>query len=144
MQCSAITGHLDEGRRSVLSSFPAGTRLATNSTETRAPAVMADRAGGTFAEDDMAGRKKTTKNDAEKKVDLPPKGPRNADPLTDAPGAHPIETGVGAAVGVTVGPTEKELVKSLVRCTVNATDGAQGKKLLECARDHEDRDHQYR
>src|SRR5436190_8798427 len=45
----------------------------------------------------MATRKKTT--DKEKKVDLPPKGPRNADPLTDAPGAHPIETGVGAAVG---------------------------------------------
>lgn len=47
----------------------------------------------------MAGRKKTTKNDTEKTVDLPPKGPRNADPLTDAAGAHPIETGVGAAVG---------------------------------------------
>jgi len=34
-----------------------------------------------------------------KKVDLPPKGDRNADPITNAPGAHPIETGVGAAVG---------------------------------------------
>ena len=43
--------------------------------------------------------KKTTKKDTEKKVDLPPKGPRNADPLTDAPGAHPIETGIGAAAG---------------------------------------------
>jgi len=47
----------------------------------------------------MAARKKTTKNDTEKKVDLPPKGPRNADPLTDAPGAHPIETGIGAGLG---------------------------------------------
>jgi uncharacterized protein (TIGR02271 family) len=47
----------------------------------------------------MATRKKSTKKDTEKKVDLPPKGPRNADPLTDAPGAHPIETGVGAGVG---------------------------------------------
>src|SRR5262249_44404492 len=34
----------------------------------------------------------------EKKVDMPPKGRRNPDPITDAPGAHPIETGVGAAV----------------------------------------------
>jgi uncharacterized protein (TIGR02271 family) len=47
----------------------------------------------------MATRKKATKKDSEKTVDLPPKGPRNADPLTDAPGAHPIETGIGAALG---------------------------------------------
>jgi len=33
----------------------------------------------------------------EKKVDLPPTGRRNPDPITDAPGSHPIETGVGAA-----------------------------------------------
>jgi hypothetical protein len=40
----------------------------------------------------------------EKKVDLPPKGRRNADPISDAPGAHPIETGVGAAaVGAAAG-----------------------------------------
>ena len=42
----------------------------------------------------MAARK-----DSEKSVDLPPTGDRNADPITDAPGAHPIETGVGAALG---------------------------------------------
>src|SRR5688572_31526730 len=47
----------------------------------------------------MASRKKTTKGNTDKSVDLPPKGPRNADPLTDAAGAHPIETGVGAAAG---------------------------------------------
>lgn len=35
----------------------------------------------------------------EKKTDLPPKGDRNPDPITDAAGAHPIETGVGAALG---------------------------------------------
>jgi hypothetical protein len=35
----------------------------------------------------------------EKKMDLPPKGRRNPDPITNEPGAHPIETGVGAAVG---------------------------------------------
>lgn len=34
-----------------------------------------------------------------KKNDLPPKGNRNPDPITNAPGAHPIETGLGAAVG---------------------------------------------
>jgi hypothetical protein len=34
----------------------------------------------------------------EKKADLPPKGSRNPDPITDEPGVHPIETGIGAAV----------------------------------------------
>jgi uncharacterized protein (TIGR02271 family) len=47
----------------------------------------------------MATRKKSTKTAKEKTVDLPPKGPRNTDPLSGAAGAHPIETGVGAAVG---------------------------------------------
>ncbi len=39
-----------------------------------------------------------TMMNTEKKIDLPPKGSRNADPITDAPGSHPIETGIGAAV----------------------------------------------
>ncbi|MCI0704085.1 MAG: hypothetical protein L0241_23755 [Planctomycetia bacterium] len=39
------------------------------------------------------------KKDPEKTVDLPPYGSRNPDPITDAPGSHPIETGIGAAVG---------------------------------------------
>jgi len=47
----------------------------------------------------MATRKKVTKKDKEKTVDLPPKGPRNTDPLSGAAGAHPIETGIGAALG---------------------------------------------
>lgn len=34
-----------------------------------------------------------------KKADLPPKGDRNPDPITNEAGAHPIETGVGAALG---------------------------------------------
>jgi hypothetical protein len=34
-----------------------------------------------------------------KTVDLPPRGARNADPITKAPGAHPIEVGAGAALG---------------------------------------------
>lgn len=39
------------------------------------------------------------KKDDKKTADLPPYGPRNPDPITDAPGSHPIETGVGAALG---------------------------------------------
>jgi hypothetical protein len=34
----------------------------------------------------------------EKKLDLPPKGSRNPDPITDQAGAHPIEAGIGAAL----------------------------------------------
>jgi hypothetical protein len=37
--------------------------------------------------------------DHKKTVDLPPKGDRNPDPITDAAGAHPIEVGAGAALG---------------------------------------------
>jgi uncharacterized protein (TIGR02271 family) len=46
----------------------------------------------------MATKKNTTK-DPEKTVDLPPEGSRNPDPVTDTPGSHPIETGIGAAIG---------------------------------------------
>lgn len=35
----------------------------------------------------------------EKSDDVPPRGDRNADPITDQPGSHPVETGIGAAVG---------------------------------------------
>jgi hypothetical protein len=40
---------------------------------------------------------------SEKKIDLPPRGDRNADPITDEPGAHPIETGLGAATAGVAG-----------------------------------------
>jgi len=40
-----------------------------------------------------------TVRNTEKKTDLPPRGNRNPDPITDEAGAHPIETGVGAALG---------------------------------------------
>jgi hypothetical protein len=40
-----------------------------------------------------------SKTDVGKKVDVPPKGSRNPDPITNAPGSHPVETGVGAAIG---------------------------------------------
>ena len=46
----------------------------------------------------MADKGKHIK-DPEKTVDLPPTGSRNPDPITDSPGSHPIETGVGAALG---------------------------------------------
>jgi hypothetical protein len=39
----------------------------------------------------------TTNVNPEKKVDLPPTGNRNPDPITGAAGSHPIETGIGAA-----------------------------------------------
>src|ERR1700678_2073603 len=39
-----------------------------------------------------------TKVSPEKRVDVPPRGDRNADPITNEPGSHPIETGVGAAI----------------------------------------------
>jgi len=44
----------------------------------------------------------------EKSVDVPPSGDRNPDPITNAPGSHPVETGIGAALagaasGVAVG-----------------------------------------
>jgi uncharacterized protein (TIGR02271 family) len=37
--------------------------------------------------------------DPEKTVDVPPYGSRNPDPITDSPGSHPIETGIGALIG---------------------------------------------
>jgi uncharacterized protein (TIGR02271 family) len=46
----------------------------------------------------MAEKHKHDK-DPEKSVDLPPYGSRNPDPVTDSPGSHPIETGLGAAIG---------------------------------------------
>lgn len=46
----------------------------------------------------------TSRTPKTKTVDLPPRGDRNPDPITDAPGAHPIETGVGATLaGVAAG-----------------------------------------
>jgi len=48
----------------------------------------------------MATKKTDTKKtSSKKKVDLPPTGDRNTDPLSGAAGAHPIEAGAGAALG---------------------------------------------
>ena len=68
----------------------------------------------------------------EKKVDLPPKGRRNADPLTDEAGSHPIETGIGAAaagaatglaVGAVAGP-----IPAAVGAAVGAVAGGYAGK----------------
>jgi hypothetical protein len=39
-----------------------------------------------------------TKGSPNKKIDLPPRGSRNADPITNEAGSHPIEAGIGATV----------------------------------------------
>lgn len=45
-----------------------------------------------------------TKVQPQKKVDVPPTGNRNADPITNEAGSHPIETGIGAAaIGAAAG-----------------------------------------
>ena len=47
----------------------------------------------------MAIRKKASRGRKQKTVDVPPKGKRNRDPITNAPGSHPVETGAGAMLG---------------------------------------------
>lgn len=59
--------------------------------------------------------------DPEKLVDLPPYGPRNPDPITNAPGSHPIETGIGAAIG---GAASGLAVGTLTAGPVGAVAGA--------------------
>jgi hypothetical protein len=69
-----------------------------------------------------------------KKADLPPKGPRNPDPITDAPGAHPIETGVGAAaVGAAAGAAGGAFAGpagAAVGAVVGAVAGGYGGKAV--------------
>ena len=60
----------------------------------------------------------------EKKVDLPPKGGRNPDPITDAPGSHPIETGIGAAVAGAASGLAVGAVAGPVAAAVGAAVGA--------------------
>jgi len=66
----------------------------------------------------------TTRLYPEKSVDLPPKGSRNPDPITDAPGSHPIETGVGAAVGGAASGMAVGAVAGPVGAAVGAAAGA--------------------
>jgi hypothetical protein len=60
----------------------------------------------------------------EKKIDLPPKGCRNPDPITDAPGAHPIEAGIGAAVVGAASGLALSAVAGPVAAAVGAAVGA--------------------
>lgn len=66
----------------------------------------------------------TTTTDREKTIDLPPRGARNADPLTNAPGAHPIETGVGAAVAGAASGLAVGAVAGPVGAVIGAALGA--------------------
>jgi len=65
----------------------------------------------------------TPRKDKEKTVDLPPTGARNADPITDAAGAHPIEAGVGAAVGGAAAGFAAGMVAGPVGAVVGAVAG---------------------
>jgi phage tail tape-measure protein len=60
----------------------------------------------------------------EKKVDLPPRGNRNADPFTDEPGSHPIETGIGAAVAGAASGMVAGAVAGPVAAAVGVAAGA--------------------
>jgi hypothetical protein len=75
-------------------------------------------------------------NTSEKKIDLPPKGSRNADPITDAPGAHPIEAGIGAAIagaasGVAVGSVAGPVAAAVGAAVGAVAGGYAGKGLGE-------------
>ncbi len=65
-----------------------------------------------------------TKVNSEKKVDMPPRGDRNADPITNAPGSHPIETGIGAAVGGAASGMAVGAVTGPVGAAIGAAVGA--------------------
>jgi len=66
----------------------------------------------------------THNKNTEKSVDVPPKGNRNADPITDAPGSHPIETGIGAALGGAASGAAIGAVTGPVGAAVGAVVGA--------------------
>ena len=59
-----------------------------------------------------------------KKIDLPPWGGRNADPITDEPGAHPIEAGIGAAAAGAAGGLAAGAVGGPLAAAVGVAVGA--------------------
>jgi hypothetical protein len=63
-------------------------------------------------------------NTREKTIDLPPTGSRNPDPITDAPGSHPIETGIGAAVAGAASGMAVGAVAGPIAAAVGAAAGA--------------------
>jgi phage tail tape-measure protein len=77
-----------------------------------------------------------TRVSSEKKVDLPPKGHRNADPITNAAGSHPIETGIGAALagaasGMAAGAVAGPLAASIGVVAGAVVGGYAGKGIGE-------------
>jgi hypothetical protein len=66
----------------------------------------------------------STKKNPEKTTDLPPEGNRNPDPITDAPGSHPIEAGIGAAIGGAASGTAVGSVAGPVGTAIGAAVGA--------------------
>jgi hypothetical protein len=65
-----------------------------------------------------------TVNTTQKKADLPPKGSRDPDPITNQPGSHPIETGIGAAVAGAASGVAAGAVAGPVGAAVGAAVGA--------------------
>jgi len=65
-----------------------------------------------------------SKKDPEKTVDVPPQGSRNPDPITDQPGSHPVETGIGAAVAGAASGMAVGSVTGPVGAAVGAAVGA--------------------
>ncbi len=77
-----------------------------------------------------------TKVSSEKKVDLRLKGNRNADPITNAPGSHPIETGIGAAAagaatGMAVGAFAGPVAAAVGAAAGAVAGGYAGKSVGE-------------
>jgi hypothetical protein len=72
----------------------------------------------------MLGAMMATRVNPEKRVDLPPRGGRNADPITDAAGSHPIETGIGAAVAGAATGIAAGAVAGPVGAAIGAAVGA--------------------
>lgn len=66
----------------------------------------------------------TAKKHPEKGTDIPPRGDRNPDPITNEPGAHPVETGVGAALGGTAVGAAAGAVAGPLGAGVGAVVGA--------------------
>ena len=62
--------------------------------------------------------------DPEKTLDLPPYGSRNADPITNNPGSHPIETGLGAIVGGAASGVAIGMVAGPLGAAIGAAVGA--------------------
>jgi len=72
----------------------------------------------------MANQRKNEPKDPEKTVDVPPFGSRNPDPITDAPGSHPVEVGVGAALGGAASGMAVGAVAGPIGAAIGAAVGA--------------------